>query len=83
MTVLESLADGRADLEGRGLGPPYIAHLPPNRGARLLAELAEIGVPLGIPLGGFVPDPKDDEGWTYQGVVLGDIHVFVRGLPTR
>lgn len=83
MTVLEALADGRAELEGTGKGPPYIAHLPPNRAARLSRELADLGVPFGIPLGGFVPDPKEETGWTYRGVVLGDIHVFVRGLPTR
>ncbi len=79
LLVLETIALGRADMAAAAKLPPYVAHLPPKRAARLVAELASLGVPFGIPLGRDVPDHREDgEAWIYLGLVLGDVHVWGR-----
>lgn len=77
LTVLEAILEGRADLERRGLEPPYVCHLGPKRATRLRAELRSLRAAFGIPLGGFVPDPKEEGEYLYLGLILGDVHVFV------
>lgn len=77
--MLVGIAMGRAEMEGNARTPPYVVHLPPRRAAKLVAELRGMGVPFGVPLDGYVPDPKEDDNeWIYFGTVLTDVHVYAR-----
>lgn len=77
--VLIGIAMGRADLVDKKKDPPFVVHLPAKRMMKLVAELEALQVPFGVPLDGFVPDPKDDDReWIYFGTVLSDVHVYAR-----
>ena len=78
--VLVGIAKGRADLISEGKEPPFSAHLPPRRAARLRREMEVLGVSFGIALSGrYVPEPREDEyEWIYLGIILSDVHVFER-----
>lgn len=79
LIVLDTIADGRADAIRSGIKPPYVAHLPPKRFARLMMEIAHFGACFGLPLDGFVPDHREDDYvWIYLGIVLSDVHVYGR-----
>jgi hypothetical protein len=76
--VLLSIAAGRADIVHDGKEPPFIVHMPRKRAALLREEMSALGVAFGIPIGVDVPEPRDDEGWKYLGVILADVHVYER-----
>jgi hypothetical protein len=76
MDVLLGIARGRAELVMNKRDAPYIVHLSGRKAKALRRELDDLGVGFGIPLGCFVPDPRDDEGWTYLGIILDDVHVY-------
>ncbi len=72
------IAEGRAKLVNDNHDPPFIVHLTAKKADVLRDELGSLGVGFGIPLGMAVPDPRDDEGWRYLGVILDDVHVYER-----
>lgn len=77
--ILVGIAMGRAELVAKNMDPPFIVHLPPKRALKLVAELRELNVSFGLPLTGFVPDPKEDDNeWIYFGTILSDVHVYAR-----
>lgn len=77
--VLVGIAMGRADLVAKLKDPPFVVHLPAKRMMKLMAEMKELNVSFGLPLTGYVPDPKeDDHEWIYFGTVLSDVHVYAR-----
>ena len=77
--VLVGIAKGRAELVSQDRQPPYVVNLSPKRALKLVNELRAMNVPFGLPLAGFVPEPKeDDHEWIYFGVILEDVHVDAR-----
>ena len=77
--ILVGIAMGRADFVEKDKDPPYVVHLSPKRMLKLVDEMKALNVPFGIPLTGYVPDPKEDDNeWIYFGLILTDVHVYGR-----
>lgn len=74
--VLLSIAHKRATLLGRERYPPYVIYLSRTKAKWLRLELETLASAFGVPLGQQVPEPRDDRGWEYLGIVLSDVHVY-------
>lgn len=82
--VLVKIAEDRANLERAGKKAPYVIYLQRRRAIMLRAEMALLKCYFGLPMDGYVPEPKyDDVEWIYWGLVLDDVHVWARGVLAR